>query len=171
MEADGITTRLALTSVGDGNYQLEALLAQDDEIFPLARNHLPVRRILTGNGQPVTLESTMVVGQCSEIEIISAVGGLAVQGAKSDTIWINTGAGFEIEIVVLLSITNEFMAGDMNGDGVVNLADVGPFVDAINSGAYNFIADINGDGDSNLLDIGFFVDMLLELGTTPDCDD
>ncbi|MEM7454398.1 MAG: hypothetical protein AAF456_08575 [Planctomycetota bacterium] len=162
---------LTLTSVGDGNYQLEGRLPLEDEILPLSRQDQMIRRMVTGNGEPVVVNSTIVVGQCSEIDFASLVNGLAVQGAGSNTDWVNTGAGFEVEITVSVSITNEFMAGDMNGDGAITLADVGPFVDAINSGVYNFVADINRDGASDLLDIGFFVDMLLELGTTPNCDD
>ena len=50
--------------------------------------------------------------------------------------------------------------GDLNGDGVVNLLDVQPFIDAIANGSYDPAADINGDGADNLLDVGPFIDLL-----------
>ena len=59
---------------------------------------------------------------------------------------------FEVEMDVLL--------GDVNRDGVVNLLDVGPFVDLLTSGMFQIEADINGDGIVNLLDVGPFVDLL-----------
>ena len=60
-------------------------------------------------------------------------------------------------------IFNGFMdevLGDVNCDGVVNLLDVGPFVDLLGTGGFSTKADINGDGSVNLLDVGPFVDLL-----------
>ena len=54
----------------------------------------------------------------------------------------------------------DVLLGDVNGDGEVNLLDVGPFVAAITSGVYIPEADINGDLLVNLLDVGPFVDLL-----------
>ena len=53
-----------------------------------------------------------------------------------------------------------FVLGDINGDGAVNLLDVGPFVDLIGAGGFELEADINEDGVVNLLDVGPFVDLL-----------
>ena len=50
--------------------------------------------------------------------------------------------------------------GDVNQDGVVNLLDVGPFVDLLSSGEFQVEADINRDGAVNLLDVALFVDLL-----------
>lgn len=56
--------------------------------------------------------------------------------------------------------TDEVLLGDLNGDGVVNLLDVAPFVDAVSNGDYVPEADINGDGVVNLLDVEPFVALL-----------
>lgn len=53
------------------------------------------------------------------------------------------------------------LLGDVNGDGVVDLLDVAPFVEAVASGTYIAQADINGDGMVNLLDVQPFVDLLI----------
>ena len=53
------------------------------------------------------------------------------------------------------------ITGDVNRDGVVNLLDVGPFVDLIASGNFQQEADINGDAQVNLLDVGPFVELLV----------
>ena len=54
----------------------------------------------------------------------------------------------------------QFALGDVNIDGQVNLLDVAPFVDAVNSGNFVSEADINLDGDVNLLDVALFVALL-----------
>ena len=58
------------------------------------------------------------------------------------------------------AFAGELILGDVNGDGAVNLLDVGPFVDLLGSGGYLPAADINGDGAVNLLDVGPFVDLI-----------
>ena len=62
--------------------------------------------------------------------------------------------GFEMTVNVATIIK-----GDVNMDGVVNLLDVGPFIDAI-SGTFVAEADTNCDGVVNLLDVGPFIDLL-----------
>ena len=54
----------------------------------------------------------------------------------------------------------EFPLGDVNQDGVVNLLDVGPFVEALSGGPAVCEADVNEDGVVNLLDVGPFVEIL-----------
>ena len=51
--------------------------------------------------------------------------------------------------------------GDCNGDGVVDLRDVQPFIDIINSSTYQPEADCNSDFVVNLLDVDLFTDLLL----------
>ena len=50
--------------------------------------------------------------------------------------------------------------GDVNQDGVVNLLDVGPFVDVLTNGGFQTEADINQDGVVDLLDVAPFVELL-----------
>jgi hypothetical protein len=50
--------------------------------------------------------------------------------------------------------------GDVNGDGIVNLLDVAPFVDLIVDGGFLPAADVNVDGVVDLLDVEPFVDLL-----------
>ena len=52
------------------------------------------------------------------------------------------------------------LIGDVNLDGVVNLLDVEPFIDAISTGQYQFEADINADDEVNLLDVNPFIAIL-----------
>ena len=54
----------------------------------------------------------------------------------------------------------EALLGDVNLDGAVNLLDVAPFVNVIQSGTYQAEADINGDGVVNLLDVSPLIDIL-----------
>ncbi|MEM9410208.1 MAG: dockerin type I domain-containing protein [Planctomycetota bacterium] len=50
--------------------------------------------------------------------------------------------------------------GDVNCDGLINLLDIGPFVQLLSDGSYDIKADMNFDGFVNLLDIGPFVEAL-----------
>ena len=54
----------------------------------------------------------------------------------------------------------EFILGDINGDGLVNLLDVQPFVQLLSSGNFQVEADINCDATVNLLDVAPFIDLL-----------
>ena len=56
--------------------------------------------------------------------------------------------------------TGEFAVGDVNQDGVIDLLDVAPFVDAVNAGDFQHEADANCDGAVNLLDVQPFIELL-----------
>lgn len=81
-----------------------------------------------------------------------------------ETSWVNPlNAGGASEDVCYVMVNGEslngdpfplaFNSADMNGDGVVNLADVGLFSSAF-FGAYTFGADFFADGVLNLVDVG-----------------
>lgn len=53
-----------------------------------------------------------------------------------------------------------FVLGDVNQDGLLNLLDVAPFVNAISSGTFQSEADTNQDGVLNLLDVAPFIELL-----------
>ena len=69
-------------------------------------------------------------------------------------------AGVDGVSLDFLSCSPDFVCGDVNLDGTVNLLDVGPFIDLLNTGEFQLEADINGDSAVNLLDVGPFVDKL-----------
>ena len=62
--------------------------------------------------------------------------------------------------IELIALETAVLLGDVNMDGIVNLLDVGPFVDALTNGTFIAEADVNQDGSVNLLDAGPFVDIL-----------
>lgn len=57
-------------------------------------------------------------------------------------------------------VTEGFLAGDVNCDGIANLLDVEPFVAAVSNGVFNSKADIDGNGSVDLLDVSPFVGVL-----------
>lgn len=69
------------------------------------------------------------------------------------------GSGIYYDNVSLTGAANCF-AGDVNGDGNIDLLDVGPFVDVLTSGDFICEADANQDGSVDLLDVGPFVFLL-----------
>ena len=52
------------------------------------------------------------------------------------------------------------LVGDINCDGVIDLLDVGPFVELLTANQFDEKADINDDGVVDLLDVGPFVNLL-----------
>lgn len=62
--------------------------------------------------------------------------------------------------IATVTIGANITSGDLNGDGMVDLTDVSPFVDALASGEYSVAADVNLDGQVNLLDVGPLVELL-----------
>lgn len=62
---------------------------------------------------------------------------------------------------VSTAISGEVLLGDTNGDNVINLLDVAPFIDLLANQEFQAVADINGDGAVNLLDVQGFVTLLV----------
>ncbi|PID78763.1 hypothetical protein CSA17_06095 [bacterium DOLJORAL78_65_58] len=106
--------------------------------------------------------------------LVSADGGLVScsGGTTADlntdsegfTQWVSplSAGGYSTDVCVVyvngLALTGApftlfFNSADMNGDGVVNLVDIGRFTAAY-IGDYNFSADFSADGVLNLVDIG-----------------
>ena len=57
-------------------------------------------------------------------------------------------------------VDSKVLHGDVNGDGVINLLDVEPFVELLSTGIFQAEADTNKDGVVNLLDVEPFVELL-----------
>ena len=55
----------------------------------------------------------------------------------------------------------EFLAGDINGDYIINIQDIVLTVNLVMSGEYNSNADLNSDGVTNVLDIVQIVNIIL----------
>ena len=100
------------------------------------------------NGDQITLiQSDNVIGEFSNVNI---------QG---------TPDGFDAEIEidngnVVLTLTDDFLLGDANLDGVVNFLDIPQFIALLTAGDFLAQADINGDGELNFLDIVPFISLL-----------
>ncbi len=75
---------------------------------------------------------------------------------------VNGGAAFDADfgIATIMVAADEPILGDINGDGVVNMMDVDPFVRVLVNGGYLAEADINGDGRVDLRDVRPFVKLL-----------
>ena len=67
---------------------------------------------------------------------------------------------FAVDNILIQAEAGEFLLGDVNCDGNVDLLDVSPFVDLLINGGTNVKADINQDGFIDLLDVSPFVDLL-----------
>ena len=63
-------------------------------------------------------------------------------------------------MAIRITTASSVLKGDVNMDGVVNLLDVAPFVDAVSTGTFIAEADVNCDGAVNLLDVEPFVILL-----------
>ncbi len=55
------------------------------------------------------------------------------------------------------------IAGDVNNDGEINIADINALIDLILTGGTNPAADVNHDGEINIADINTVIDLILTL--------
>ena len=92
-----------------------------------------------------------VIGEGS-VDLITGVraGGLANNGMAVDPVF---GAA-------TVTVKDDFIPGDLNGDGVVTLLDIGLFVDLLVEGGYDKAADFNCDDAVDLLDVQPFIDAI-----------
>ena len=58
-------------------------------------------------------------------------------------------------------LPEDALAGDTNGDGILNVLDVVAMVNLVLSGGYDEIADLNSDGTLNVLDVVQLVGIIL----------
>ena len=90
--------------------------------------------------------------------------------------WIFAGEGTEDEMFfvpfryviyedgdenIYLGQEYNFILGDVNQDGILNILDVVIIVNQVLSNEYNLIADVNEDGVVNVLDVVMMVNILL----------
>lgn len=82
----------------------------------------------------------------------------AIYQDGTESAWSNT------QMVTLSD--NGGAAGDVNGDGLVNIADVTEIIDLMinNNGEYFANADVDGNGVINIADVTSLIDMLLNAG-------
>ena len=69
-----------------------------------------------------------------------------------------------------ISVEEDGMAGDVNGDGMVNVQDIIGIINWILSGDYSSAGDLNGDGSLNVQDIILVVNMILGGSRTMDAN-
>ena len=85
---------------------------------------------------------------------------IALDPIDNSTFWVTGQVSEDFGWQTVVNSFTLLLVGDINGDGVIDLLDVEPFVDLLISGEYNAVADINGDGVVDLLDVGPFVSLL-----------
>ena len=73
---------------------------------------------------------------------------------------LDNDGGIGSSVCTILITEVDVLLGDINLDGDVDLLDVRPFVELIQSGEFQPEGDINGDGSVNLLDIQGFLFIL-----------
>ena len=88
-----------------------------------------------------------------------------INAANPDGMFLEAGQTLLLEAtdgavaVQTLTVQIPILIGDVNCDGIIDLLDVAPFVEAV-TGGFNSKADINQDGTVDLLDVAPFVDLL-----------
>ena len=85
--------------------------------------------------------------------------------------WVDSGFARVLTVLALLLMmatgawaTDSTIEGDLNGDGVVDVADISALISAMNSG-YSAAADLDGDGNVTAFDISTLLSIMT--GRTP----
>lgn len=151
---EGLTaTNFALTDRKNANHTLTTTVQPDGAIRLLSYS-LNVKTYSGNSGALVTFDVT-----ASEDFVNPVVIDLR------NTLFA-TVAGIEIPFndeACTVAPTTSFITGDVNGDDVVNIADVTALIDLLlgNGGNNNPAADCNGDGVVNIADVTALIDHLL----------
>ena len=118
---------------------------------------------LTGSTLPATDEATVfatlsyeLTSELGDDDVIALHFTDVVCASPSGTSLISEGVDGSI------STGSSNMAGDVNGDGSVNVQDIILIVNMILDGGYDGTADVNGDGSVNVQDIILIVNMILD---------
>jgi hypothetical protein len=80
---------------------------------------------------------------------------------------VTTGEQYSLQIPGMELIyanmpQDEPIAGDVNADGEVNIADINALIDLILAGNSTAAADVNGDGEVNIADINAVIGIILQ---------
>ena len=123
-----------------------------------------------GGDLNIVLRDGFVPDSSDNFTIVSNQGPLDLNGefdnSGDGTVTTSDGMGvFDVTYGNTTVVLSNFrsavvLIGDVNGDGVVNLLDVAPFVEALADGTFVPEADINQDGTVDLLDVAPFVQIL-----------
>ena len=138
-----------------------------DEIFAFTVSNQGIQESNNGSGAFVDLgydaaADAFLFGKVTLTAL--AEGELQAVTVTGETGCVDGGQTIEPVIGLLSIIVGDAQPicaiGDLNGDGVIDLLDVQPFVEALLSMEYVFLADINEDGFLDLLDVQPFIDLL-----------
>ena len=66
-----------------------------------------------------------------------------------------------LSLMAFSAQAQDYLLGDVNRDGEVNIADVNTVIDFIVSGMTPSVADVNNDGEINIADINAIIDLIL----------
>ena len=104
--------------------------------------------VMTGKNGAV---ATITLGV--DATVAAGVYKLALNGATLVDIADNTWTWTDVMETDLTVGEAQSVAGDVNGDGGIDIADVQSILNAIAAGETNNVADVNGDSSINIADI------------------
>ena len=170
-----VPSRLLLNTTTNSNNYLNLELIgdpenQSQEGFATSLDAVGSRVIVTadvdgdGTVEMQTREVRAATGNSGSTSSLNLSFGLgSATEADVTVIWAD-GRSMDMGQVVanqFMVVSQGFLLGDVNDDGVIDLLDVAPFIDLIINGGFNPAADLNGDGLVDLLDVSPFVDLLI----------
>ena len=121
--------------------------------------------------QIITLTPSSSSDVLPELSVISSAPTVAaarvinnkvqIVGIKKGTATITVGSIDGTAIPDTCFVTVYTLAGDVNGDNEVNIADVNAVIDQILSSNYIAQGDVNNDGEVNIADVNAIIDVIL----------
>ena len=135
-------SKLERLTIGRGLQSLEARAFSQDNV---------IKEITCLALEPPVMENKNCFPSAVYKKAVVSVPCNALEAYKNDDYW----SQFTNLVGVGLS------AGDVNGDGEVNIADVNAVIDEIFDGIGNPAADVNGDGEVNIADANTIIDLIL----------
>jgi len=63
--------------------------------------------------------------------------------------------------IIDLNVSENYLNGDINNDGIINILDIVQIIDMILNNEYSIVADVNEDGSVDVLDVVLMVNILV----------
>ena len=143
-------------SNGDSANLLNATTGEVIDTFTYASDEVADAQTLERMGEGATDIRPSVLGEFGAFEAQEFTDemGTVITDALGEPIILVGSPG------VFKGFADDILVGDVNCDGVIDLLDIGPFVDLITNGEFSAKGDIDGNGVVDLLDVGPFVALL-----------
>ena len=157
----------AMIDNGDRASEVQFLTTGNNNVVAYTRHHNEQTALIVLNLGTAAVNTTVTGLEAGEWKLAIDVENIAA-GLTDTPVTLNATHSFSIpaggyKVYYKGEPAPDWLLGDVNGDGEVNIGDVNALIDIILNGNVgdNQHADVNGDGEVNIADVNAVIDIIL----------